>query len=134
MEKWNYNLPNILELRYENMINDHAAFFLTTFYFLGLIPKENPQRFLSLLRKKVHFRNIYKPSLNQQALLKIINSYSFSSLADGRHPGIANACSHYRNGIAGDFLNHFTPRIKAKFIEAYPDILQKLNYEVSVDW
>jgi len=134
MQKWNYNLPNILELRYEDMINNYVVFFRSIFQFLGIIPQSKTERFLYLLRKEVHFRNPFKPSLNQQIFLKIINSYSFSCLADGRFPGILNSNSHYRKGIAGDYLNYFTPRIKTKFIETYPGLLESLNYEVNDKW
>jgi Sulfotransferase domain len=57
----------------------------------------------------------------------------FSKLS-GRMPGQADPNSHFRKGIAGDWRNYFTPKIKEAFKRQYGNLLLKSGYEKSNDW
>jgi hypothetical protein len=63
----------------------------------------------------------------------IVNENSFRKQA-GRKPGDEDVSSHYRKGISGDWKNHCTDRIKAKFKEKFGQILIDTGYENDMDW
>lgn len=134
INKWNYNQHNILELRYENMINNEAAFFFNIFEFLGVLSSNNLQYYREKVKKLFCNKNNCNPVLKKHRLLEILKLCSFSKLADGRLPGQQNDASHYRKGISGDYLNYFTPEVKACFKKAYPGLLENLKYEVDDKW
>lgn len=134
MGDWNYKRPNILELKYEDMINNSDAFFLQIFQFLGLLSSDRVEAFGRVAKKVIRNRNLYTPTIGRSNLAHIISANSFSTLSDGRLPGAQNTASHYRKGIAGDHKELFTPKVKEKFIDTYPGLLQKLGYEASDDW
>jgi hypothetical protein len=58
----------------------------------------------------------------------------FEKIAGGRKPGQEDVTSHYRKGIAGDWKNQFTPRIKAIFKERFGEALKICGYEKDSDW
>ena len=72
--------------------------------------------------------------ISSEQLSKIIDDFSFQKLANGRNPGIENQRSHYRKGIAGDWINHFKPQHIDYFKAHYNDVLLKLAYETTADW
>jgi hypothetical protein len=57
----------------------------------------------------------------------------FSKLS-GRMPGQADPTSHFRKGVAGDWRNYFTPRIKEAFKRQYGELLLQSGYEKSNNW
>ena len=68
-----------------------------------------------------------------QKLAKIVEKNSFSKQA-GRKPGEEDVSSHFRKGVAGDWKNHFTDRIKADFKQKFGPLLVETGYEKSLDW
>jgi hypothetical protein len=42
--------------------------------------------------------------------------------------------SHYRKGLSGDWVNHFTPAHVQYFKEHYNDVLFGLGYERDPNW
>ena len=132
--KWNYNQHNILELRYELMIKDQTTFFVNVLDFLGILSKSNLHYYKKMTEKLIRNNKDYNPALKKQKLLEILNLSSFSKLAEGRVTGLQNDASHYRKGISGDYVNYFTPEVKACFKQNYPGLLENLQYEVNDKW
>ncbi len=58
---------------------------------------------------------------------------AFSKLT-GRKKGEENTNSHLRKGVAGDWVNYFSPELKQIFNEKQGDLLIKYGYEESNDW
>jgi hypothetical protein len=56
------------------------------------------------------------------------------SRVSGRLAGQEDIHSHYRKGVAGDWKNHFTPKIKRAFKWRYGSLLRKSGYELSNEW
>lgn len=112
MRDWDYNDPRVLEVRMEDITTDMGTHLPRIFEFLGLGPAEG-----------------VSPKLVDQ----IVRSRDFASIA-GRPPGEEDVTSHYRKGVAGDWVNHFRPEHVAYFKEHYGDLLIALGYETSDDW
>ena len=75
-----------------------------------------------------------KLPISRTRMEKIVNACRFQSVTKGRERGTENVSAHERKGIAGDWRNHFTPRVRARFKEAYNDLLVAAGYEQSSDW
>ena len=52
----------------------------------------------------------------------------------GRKPGQEDRSSHFRKGVHGDWVNHFTPEHLQDFKERYEDLLFEFGYETEPDW
>ena len=52
----------------------------------------------------------------------------------GRRRGEEDVRVHERKGIAGDWRNHFTPRLKGAFKARYGGLLAATGYERGLDW
>ncbi|MCP4213181.1 MAG: sulfotransferase domain-containing protein [bacterium] len=112
MEKWDYSLPNILELKFENLANAPYRVLLEVFDFLGLIPgRISGPRFLEIIYEK-----------------------RFDKMSGGRQIGEENAQSHYRKGIVGDWKNYFKEQHRTVFKERFNPLLVKLGYETDDRW
>lgn len=61
-------------------------------------------------------------------LSKVLRKYSFSSLA-GRSRGVEDKTAHFRKGVHGDWKNHFSDGLQAKFKELTGNLVQSLGYE-----
>jgi len=112
MLDWDYDDPRILELRMEDVTNDATTLIPRIFEFLGLGPDQG---------------------LVPELLDQVVHSRDFASLA-GRPPGEEDVTSHYRKGVAGDWVNHFRPEHVTYFQEHYNELLIALGYETSTDW
>ncbi len=147
MDDWNYEDPNILELKMEYVTKNSEEAAYKIFEFMGLLPSKEPSSFSrGLFRTKAFINRVgkqdfmpFKVSLPQKKLnrayLKRLNdSLSFKKLAKGRKKGEENAKSHYRKGKSGDWKEKFTPAHTAYFKEHYGDLLIKLGYEKDLDW
>jgi lipopolysaccharide transport system ATP-binding protein len=69
------------------------------------------------------------PELVREAIL----AHRFENLA-GRPRGQEDRSSHERKGIAGDWRNHFTPRITQAFKARFGGLLVATGYEPGLDW
>jgi hypothetical protein len=58
----------------------------------------------------------------------------FEKIAGGRKRGQEDINSHFRKGIAGDWRNQFTPRIKDIFKERFGEALKICGYEKDSNW
>jgi len=144
---WDYNLPEVLEVRYEDVIISPYQKVLEIFRFLGVLDETGfslQQQSLHLIRyllNALYWR--YKwaapmrfpiKKIKAETLLGIVHGMRFSSLSNGRQMGEEDIKSHYRKGVPGDWRNHFTPDHKQYFKERYGNLLIKLGYETDQNW
>lgn len=58
----------------------------------------------------------------------------FANVTGGRQLGQENVNAHERKGIAGDWKNYFTPKVKNEFKRKFGDLLVKTGYEANEMW
>jgi hypothetical protein len=143
MADWDYGRPEILELKMERLTADPYATFLDIFEHLGLLSEEEPAEARALLRawtgrlrnrlsSRSHLGALRSPTpVSGETLLGIVYAQRFAAKAKGRRAGEENAHSHYRKGIAGDWVNHFTPAHVEAFKDRFGNVVERLGYE---DW
>lgn len=94
-------------------------------------------RYESLLRDPLNaFHGIcdyYEINLSTVQMRRIVERHTFRK-ATGRTPGTQDASSFNRKGIAGDWVNHFTPALRERFKAVAGDALVRLGIERSNDW
>ena len=73
-------------------------------------------------------------TLPGERLLGIVYSERYEKLTAGRAKGAEDSKSHYRKGVGGDWVNHFTPALVDAFKERYGDLVVRLGYEADEDW
>lgn len=116
---WPYQDQRILEIRFEDLTQQPQTHFERIFSFMGLLSDESKTAPGTL-----------KPS----ELAAILDELKFEKLSKGRQPGEENVASHYRKGQAGDWKNHFTPKVKDAFKARHSPLLVRLGYEVDDNW
>jgi hypothetical protein len=145
---WNYDHPDILEIKMEELTARPYEGFIEIFDFLGLLDDEagayalaqRLQLFGRALRNRlsaVHpsLSTLRQPSpVSGELLLGRVYDHRFEKKAGGRDKGVADAQSHYRKGKAGDWTNHFTPEHVQAFKENFGDLVAKLGYEKNNEW
>lgn len=99
---------NILDIRYEELLENSFYIFNKMFKFLDLALTDEEVQFLT-------------------------DEYSFKNITM-RLPGNENKNSHYRKGVSGDWKNYFTLDIKKKFKKKYGEELILLGYEKDMEW
>lgn len=72
--------------------------------------------------------------VSQMTLSRAVESCRFEKLSGGRHAGELDVNSHYRNGTAGDWRRHFTPRVTAAVKAKFGELLIATGYERGLDW
>jgi lipopolysaccharide transport system ATP-binding protein len=63
-----------------------------------------------------------------------IQQTRFENMAGGRHRGEEDRSAHQRKGIAGDWKNHFSDRLKRAFKIRHGAILIEAGYERNLNW
>ena len=79
---------------------------------------------LLIMEKLLEHCDIQMP---RKVLEEVLSAYSFEKLS-GRERGQEDPHAHYRKGVAGDWRNHFTDKIQARFDEAAGDVVRLWNY------
>ena len=72
--------------------------------------------------------------LPREQLSEAVVACRFESLTGGRSRGQEDVGSHERKGVAGDWRNHFTDRVKNAFKARYGDLLVATGYEKDHGW
>lgn len=72
--------------------------------------------------------------ISRQRLAASIRAHRFEQLARGRQRGQEDVAAHVRKGIAGDWRNHFTERVKDEFKKHFGDMLIAAGYEKDDRW
>ena len=147
MGEWDYTQPNVLELCMEDLTGQPYKGFLEIFGFLGLLQADEPHRllqesevFMNQLRNRVAGR--YKWLIRArrpmkatgQLVLGTVYSQRFESKTHGRPRGETDENKHYRTGIPGDWVNHFTPSVIDLFKASYGNLLVRIGYEDDTAW
>lgn len=145
---WDYDDPDILELKMENLSARPYEGFIEIFEFLGLLDTNAGAYDLDrrlrmfgrvlgnrLSRKSKLFAGLRRPApVSGEMLLGRVFDHRFESKTGGREKGASDPQSHYRKGKAGDWANHFTPDHVAAFKRKFGDLVVNLGYENSNDW
>lgn len=140
---WEYGNPDILEMKYEQLVVDPNEGFKEIFRHLSFLNTNTivPETSISIsgVINKVLARSGQKAKIrcsgvSERRLSKIVSNASFSKLSGGRKKGEEDKKHHYRKGVAGDWRNYFTPAVKSEFKKLYGDLLIKTGYEESNDW
>ena len=63
-----------------------------------------------------------------------IQATRFEAWTKGRKPGEEDVTSHERKGVAGDWRNHFTDKVKKAFKGWYGSVLIATGYEKDFNW
>jgi len=58
----------------------------------------------------------------------------FETVTQGRKPGTEEIMAHERKGVAGDWRNHFSARVKDAFKTRYGGLLVAAGYEKDLHW
>jgi hypothetical protein len=72
--------------------------------------------------------------LPAERVLGILHECDFRQKTKGRKPGQEDRGSHFRKGVHGDWLNHFTLDHLQIFKERHEDLLFQFGYETESDW
>lgn len=110
MKSWKKGkTPNILDEKYEELLADTDGTLRRWYDYLGLV-------------------------VSDDLIKDIIEKTSFTKLTKGRKQGDEDVTSHFRKGVAGDWKNYFTPKVKEAFKSQYGDILIEWGYEQDQNW
>jgi hypothetical protein len=145
LRKWDFNNPQLLEIKMETLVINPYQHFLEIFDFLNLldeVPYSGRYRFRHLANtvlKRIApdsrlFKSGFSGSLPPERLLGIVWEHSFQRKSGGRKQGEENRASHYRKGESGDWKNHFTAEHIDLFKSKYNDLLIQLGYESTDNW
>ncbi len=145
MYTWNYSLPNILELKMEDLIKNPYKKNLEIFRFLGILDeskfglKAQLCYSLPIILNRLHKRRCLPlraqiSKIPADKLLGTVHRNDFSKMSGGRNVGEEDLKSHYRKGVPGDWKNHFGEEHIKYFKDNFNDVLIKLGYESSPNW
>lgn len=143
LQGWNYNNPNIIELKFENLIKNPYVIIPQIFEYLNLLNRGSKERYRNTFTdnfvdlKKTFEVKVLKnrrENLHIESLLHFVYKHDFYFKTQGRSKGELNENSHYRKGQSGDWLNYFNKEHITFFKDNYGDLLVKLNYEKNKDW
>jgi hypothetical protein len=149
MRSWKDNSDNgsIRSHKIEDVISSPYRTFLEIFGSLGLLDQEyyspaNRARFL-LAKAGCKLERLTGGSMHlprglrvipAERLLGIIYERDFSKLSGGRQKGQVDPTNHYRRGVHGDWINHFSVEHLQFFKERYGDLVLQYGYESDPDW
>ncbi|MCH2214326.1 MAG: sulfotransferase domain-containing protein [Flavobacteriales bacterium] len=138
MKNWDYNQANVLELKYEDMIQNMTKYLTKVMEYLGWLKNDE-----SPLQGPIHFYNRVGYTKNFLWLPKIRNHAVSESFVQNLNDEInieklkrkkPSSKNHYRKGKSGDWKNYFNDRHRSIFRELYGDILIDLGYEEGHSW
>lgn len=147
LEDWDYSCPNILEIKFEELIVNPYSKILDVLDFLGILDDSSEvlnlstRSLLKIITKRL-FAVIKSPSLNCSLdnkispfeILGIVYMNDFRNITRGRKAGEEDVKHHFRKGESGDWKNHFNEEHKKYFKIKYNNLLVKLGYEDDNNW
>lgn len=80
------------------------------------------------------FRKVCRLPVSPQQVREAVRMNRFEARTNGRPRGVENVHAHERKGIAGDWRNYFTPKIKQSFKACYGSLLIATGYEKDFNW
>ena len=140
MMSWPDQVPNVLRLRFEDLIAAPFASFLEIFQHLELLDDRHfdvRARFVNLYHRafaRLRGRALGKRAVPTERVLGIVWEHDFAKLSGGRKAGHEDVHSHFRKGQAGDWINYFQPEHRRRFQQLYGPLLKKYGYESDDGW
>ncbi|HEY3832799.1 MAG TPA: sulfotransferase domain-containing protein [Acidimicrobiia bacterium] len=139
MEEWDTTRPDILELKFEDLVAADVGGLMRAFEFIGLCPgtrrpldgSSHAHVFAQKVRRRLGL-GVSRRRLSRARFEAIIRANGFDAKAEGRAPGDVDVTSHYRSGTPGDWHTHFSADHIERFKKAYPTLLAHLGYDE--DW
>jgi hypothetical protein len=140
MGEWDYDRPEVLEVKLEELAADPYDGFIRIFDHLDLLPEDEPTRgrqlagiwacrTLNRICSRPVLRRLQRPMpLTGELLLGAVYANRFEAKTKGRKAGVEDTSSHYRKGVPGDWVNHFTPDHVEAFEERFPGLFERLGY------
>jgi Sulfotransferase domain len=141
LAEWDYERPEVLEVRMEDLSARPYEGFVDIFRHLELLPGEEPsggrelasvwaRRTLNRISSRRGLTALRRPMpATAEILLGAVYGLRFEAATKGRRAGVEDTASHYRKGVAGDWVNHFTQVHVDAFDERYGGLLERLGYE-----
>lgn len=71
---------------------------------------------------------------DEKTIQDLADRFSFRKMSGGRSTGQADPTRFVRKGVAGDWVNHFTPRLRDIYKSAIGDFLIEHGYEKDTSW
>jgi hypothetical protein len=153
MYRWDYAREDVLEWKLEELSPKPFQGFVEVMDFLDMLDRSRTDglgRTVKAAGLTVN-RLLYKgrhvlpaeddaptvqtwPSIPTETLRSILDAKSYENLSGGREKGEEDVTSHYRKGVPGDWVNHFSPELKAAFKRRFGGLLQKTGYEPDDSW
>jgi SAM-dependent methyltransferase len=69
-------------------------------------------------------------AVSSEQLRAAVARSRFEAISSGRRRGQEDVRAHERKGIAGDWKNHFTPRVRSAFEKRYGELIARAGYAV----
>ena len=147
LNSWNYNNPDILELKMESITSCSYEPFIEIFRFLDLLEEKSTypasrrtQVYVNAMRNRLARRGGLFAGLRQEVaaapelVLGRVFDFRFEKISGGRKKGTEDTSSHYRKGVAGDWKNYFNAEHCTEFNSRFSGILQATGYESDDAW
>ena len=141
LANWDYRNPNVYETRYEVLTVKPAEEFGNILkalsipvYAAGSAPLGDRAK-VSINRglRRIKAGGLRVNGIPREFLDAVIEHQAFQKLA-GRSKGQEDQKSHYRKGVAGDWVNYLTGANKDSFKQRWGQLLVDLGYEQNLDW
>ncbi len=154
-DRWNYNQPNVLEMKMEDLSRMPVEGFLRIMRFLGILDEsqrgllQNLGTTLNVRMNRLNYKGrrymplqmpmfpvprVRRETIPVFVLEAILDKKSFKRMSGGRAKGQEDVKNHFRKGVPGDWRNHLTPAHIEAFKDRYSGILVKLGYEDDENW
>lgn len=111
VESWtdNANPEQSIQLKYEEML-------------------ENP------VEGMTRIATLFELDNSKSTIESIVDAYSFKKMSGGRTRGESSTTAFARKGVAGDWVNHFTPSLREAYGKQLADFLVRHGYEGDDAW
>jgi Sulfotransferase domain len=103
MAAWDYGRPDVLELRFEQLVADPVGSFAAAVEFVGL-------------------------PASREEVARAVKAHTFETLSGGRKPGEVREGHHYRSGVPGDWRRFLEVRHVAALARETGDLAARLGY------
>jgi lipopolysaccharide transport system ATP-binding protein len=72
--------------------------------------------------------------VSRERFREVVRANRFDKLTRGRPRGHEDVAAHERKGVAGDWRDHFSDRVKTAFKARFGDLLVATGYEADLRW
>ncbi|NND69939.1 MAG: hypothetical protein HKN43_00005, partial [Rhodothermales bacterium] len=147
LESWDFDNPDIHEIRFEEFVKADAKTLIGAFDFLGLLDNSDYnfgkrtkgiyREFAAFLRANTPVsipRSLLGDTMSVPDFFAITWRNRFAAKSRGRKEDTANVRSHYRKGQSGEWSDVFTSEHKDLFKSLYPGLVPRLGYEDDDNW